>query len=107
MRGPKLLAAIAFSTGTMTLACEAQTPMAYLRTSGRMGREIDPLLWGLIVVSIVVVLIISGLILFGVFRRSRNTAIADVPLLESHATQWISTGVGISTLVLIGLVIWT
>ena len=74
-----------------------------------MADSILPLLWGLLVVSVAVVVIISALVLVGVLRRRERAAVAvdQIPLSETHATGWISIGVGVSTLVLIGLVVWT
>jgi cytochrome c oxidase subunit II len=91
----------AFATGGM--------PASYLRSSGTMGDSILPLLWGLLIVSVAVVVIISALVLVGVLRRRERAAVTveQIPLSETHATGWISIGVGVSTLVLIGLVVWT
>lgn len=85
----------------------AQTPMQYLTSNGLTGRTTVPLLWGLLVVAIAVVIIISVLVLIGALRRRDTREIELVPLTETHASSWISIGVGISTVVILGLVVWT
>ena len=85
----------------------AAPPMSYLSSAGRMGDAIAPLTWGLLGVAIAVVVIISALVIVGILRRGRGGAVSDTPIGETRATSWIGIGVGLSTLVLIGLVVWT
>ena len=88
--------------------CQAATaPMDYLHADGRMGKTILPLTQGLLIVSAAVVVIISALILIAILRRGRTGVVAGTPLTEGDARGWISIGVGLSTIVLVGLVVWT
>jgi cytochrome c oxidase subunit 2 len=86
-------------------------PMSYLRT---FGPAVDPatrLGWGLGIVSIAVVLIISALLLGGLFRpRSPADIRQSDPLhvgREGKGMRWIYIGVSLSTVVLMVLAIWT
>ena len=48
-----------------------------------------------------------GLVLVAILRRGRGGAVADTPIEEIGGRGWISIGVGLSTAVLVGLVVWT
>ena len=85
----------------------AVAPMDYLHADGLMGARILPLTQGLLIISAVVVVIIAALVLIAIFRRARGGIVAETPLLEGEASGWISIGVGLSTVVLVGLVVWT
>jgi cytochrome c oxidase subunit II len=88
--------------------CQAATaPMDYLHADGQMGKAILPLMQGLLIISAVVVVIISALGLIAILRRARTGVVSGTSLIEGEARGWISIGVGLSTLVLIGLVVWT
>ena len=88
--------------------CQAAVaPMDYLHADGLMGARILPLTQGLLIVSAAVVVIIAALVLIAILRRARNGAVAATPIVEGEARGWISIGVGLSTVVLVGLVIWT
>jgi len=45
--------------------------------------------------------------LVAILRRGRGGAVADPPIEEIGGRGWISIGVGLSTAVLVGLVVWT
>jgi cytochrome c oxidase subunit 2 len=81
--------------------------MDYLHADGLMAKRILPLTQGLLIVSAIVVIIVTALVLIAVLRRGRSGAAPDTPLLESPGRGWISIGVGLSTVVLVGLVVWT
>lgn len=85
----------------------AVSPMDYLHADGLMAKIILPLTQGLLIVSAVVVVIVMGLVLIAVLRRGRGGAVPDTPLVDSPGRGWISIGVGLSTIVLAGLVVWT
>ena len=82
--------------------------MDYLHADGLMGARILPLTQGLLIISAVVVVIIAR---SGPDRHfSARAEAAPLPELRSwKATRagWISIGVGLSTVVLVGLVVWT
>jgi cytochrome c oxidase subunit 2 len=86
-------------------------PMSYLHTFGPAADPATRLGWGLGIVSVAVVLIISALLLGGVFRRrSAADAKQSDPLhvgREGKGMRWIYIGVSLSTIVLMVLAIWT
>ena len=89
-------------------SCQAAVaPMDYLHADGRMGKTILPLMQGLLIVSAVVVVLIAALVMIAILRRGRTGVVAGTPLTEGDAKGWISIGVGLSTIVLVGLVVWT
>ena len=98
----------AAASAAFTAPCRAAVaPMDTLHADGLMARRILPLTQGLLIVSAVVVIIIAALVLIAIFRRAHGGSVAATPLTEGEAGGWISIGVGLSTIVLIGLVVWT
>lgn len=89
------------------LAPTTETPMAYLFGDGHMARDIAPLLQALLVVGLVVSILVSLLVLVGVLLRRARTPLPETPIGGASGEAWISIGVGVSTLVLIGLVVWS
>ena len=87
-------------------ACE-RTPLNYLTASGPASRSILQLTWGLTAVSSAVVVIITGLLLWAIFRpRADGGSVASVS--RTHAGMpWIYIGVGISTVVLFICSAWS
>ena len=85
----------------------AAASMDYLHADGLQSARILPLTWGLLIISAAVVVIIAALVLIAIVRRARGGPVAGTALVEGDATSWISIGVGVSTVVLVGLVIWT
>lgn len=98
--------ALALSNGAW-----AATPMSYLRTFGPAGYPVTRLGWGLGTISVSVVVIITLLLLGGLFRRRDRRAMSDPHALavrrDAGGMAWIYIGVGLSSLVLIGAMIWT
>jgi cytochrome c oxidase subunit 2 len=90
----------------------AEVPMTYLRTDGAHEHPVIALTWGLMLVSIAVIVIISGLVLLGsIAARSR---VATLPGSEPipverprRGLSFIAVGVGLSTVVLFVLMAWT
>jgi len=88
----------------------AATPMSYLHTYGPAGDPITQLGWGLGIVSIVVMVVIAGLLLGGMFHRRPARAPDDSQLAvhrEGGGMAWLYVGVGISAVVLIFCMGWT
>ncbi|MDQ6779878.1 MAG: cytochrome c oxidase subunit II [Candidatus Eremiobacteraeota bacterium] len=83
--------------------------MSYLRTFGPAGDPATRLGWGLGLVSILVVLVISGLLLAAVLRR--RSLVEDPQALavprDDGGMAWLYVGVGVSTVVLVGCAVWT
>ncbi|MEF2073618.1 cytochrome c oxidase subunit II [Consotaella aegiceratis] len=86
-------------------------PMAYLESFGPKGQATTPLLWGLIVLSVIVVLVISGLVLFGIWRRrSFDDRLVGHTLPVSRPSGslgWIYFGLALTTVILAGFAVWT
>lgn len=103
-----LLAGLAL---TLSAGAWAATPMSYLRTFGPAGYPVTRLGWGLGIISISVVVIVGLLLLGGIFRRRGPRTLSDPNALavrrDAGGMAWIYIGVGISSLVLIGAMIWT
>ncbi|HEY1615537.1 MAG TPA: cytochrome c oxidase subunit II [Rhizomicrobium sp.] len=86
------------------------TPLDYLHAAGRKAAPVVALTWGVITISIVVIVIISVLLAGAIWRRPGSAAIPGSRLaLEPpvEALNWLWLGVGISTLVLLFSVVWT
>jgi cytochrome c oxidase subunit II len=110
---PVLAAAAAslFTAAAMPQAARSDTPLSYLGASGARAYPINSLLWGLIIVSVVVVIMAIVLVIMGTFRGRALPGDAlpgRVPVeLPAHGISWIIVGTGTSTLVLFGAAVWT
>jgi len=85
-------------------------PLNYLVSFGDRAASIATLTWGVLLISIAVTVIISVLVAIAVWRRKPLVAAPGdrLPVAGSGGgTQWMWTGVGISTLVLLFSVAWT
>ena len=83
-------------------------PMDLLASAGPASSDISALLWGLTILSVVVVLVVAGLVVGGVVLRGRR--LADVlPAVERRpgGVAWIYFGVALTTVALIGFAGWT
>jgi cytochrome c oxidase subunit 2 len=100
------LCAAVFALFLFAAPAAADAPMNYLATQGTMALRIEPLLWGLLGLSIAVIIIISCLVLVGALRRGRAGALATIPLSDGPQTRWIAIGVVVTTVILLGLVTW-
>lgn len=88
---------------------DGPTPLGYLRGFGSKTYSVTALTWGLLVISIIVVVIIAALVIIGVTRGgSRGRQLQNVPIRPGPSgVRWIAIGVGISTVVLFGSIVWT
>ncbi len=101
--------------GLIAVACAAAAPasaapLGYLRGYGPKAGPVVALTWGLFIISIVVVVAISLLVLVGAwFRRAKvGGEIARVPVTRGgNGLPWLTWGVGLSSLVLLGALVWT
>jgi cytochrome c oxidase subunit 2 len=107
MRGARLMILSAALSATLSPCRAAVYPMDYLHADGLMAKRALPLTQALLIVSAIVVVAITALVLIAVLRRGRSGSVADIPIQEIGGRGWISIGVGLSTAVLVGLVIWT
>jgi len=107
-RATLIAAAAMFAPG----AARANAPMNYLRSFGPRADEIAALTWALLIVSILVVVIVSVLVLVGVLRRralqpDNQVRLEPIGHGSSTGVLWIYIGVGLSTLALLGMMVWT
>lgn len=84
-----------------------ETAMAYHHTFGPAVDRITSLGWGLAIVAVLVVAIISVLLLVGIFRKRAAQAQGLAVRSDSGGVSWIYVGTGISTVVLVGCMVWT
>jgi cytochrome c oxidase subunit 2 len=90
--------------GTML---NGETPMAYHHTFGPAVDRITSLGWGLAIVSLAVVTIVSILLLGGIFRKRAAQPEGLAVRSDSGGVSWIYVGTGVSTVVLVGCMLWT
>lgn len=89
---------------------DAPTPLTFMRGYGSKAYPVTALTWGLLAISILVVIIITGLVVVGAWRRRVEIGgrVADVPVSRgASGVGPVAIAVGISSLVLLGSVIWT
>ena len=105
-RSGALIASAACSTSV-----HAEYPMSYLRTYGPAADAATRLNWGLIGISLGVVLIVGILVLWATLRRRpplMSDADGRMPVGAARGgLRWIYVGVGVSTLVLLASTVWT
>ena len=87
----------------------ARAPMTYMRTFGPAADPVTSLGWGLTIISALVILIIAGLLLKATLRaRATTVSLSTIPITRpGGGSRWIYLGTGISTIILLGLVVWT
>ncbi|HEY5210044.1 MAG TPA: cytochrome c oxidase subunit II [Stellaceae bacterium] len=87
----------------------ATTPLSFLQGFGIKAYPVTALTWGLLIISIVVCVIITLLVLIGIWRRRATGAwAADVtPVRGASGMSWIVIGVGISSIALAVTLVWT
>jgi len=103
--------ALAVTAGSVAVATAAHagTPMTFLKSFGKQGDAILPLTWGMMIISIAVVVVITALLIFGLRRAHRYSSMA----VEERELQpaggglsWLYIGVGVSTVVLVCTAAW-
>lgn len=93
------------------LPARADAPLSYLVSHGIRAHSIAVLAWFMIIVAGAVIVIISGLLLGGIWRR-RSGPVAELPgeavvTRAGGGASWIYIGVGISIGVLFATMVWT
>lgn len=93
------------------IASFAAAPLAYLRGYGEKADAVVGLTWGVLLISIAVIVIITLLVAGAIWRRPGQASPAPgtkLPLEPpKEALAWLWIGVGISSLVLLASVVWT
>jgi cytochrome c oxidase subunit 2 len=77
-------------------------PLSYLHASGSRAELTLPLTWGLLAISIAVVIVVSVLLIAALVRRR-----APAGGVAPNAAAWVYAGVGISAFVLTIALVWT
>lgn len=91
-------------------AARADVPLQYLSTHGPRADPVTALTWGLMIISIVVVALLTGLVVVGVVVRRAKAASTPkaVPLLRGGGGMgWLAWGAGLTLLTLAASVVWT
>ena len=87
------------------------TSLSYLRGFGAKAYPVTALTWGLIIISVIVIVVCTALVVIGAWRRRARgvgDAVERVPVERGpNGVSWISIGVGISFVVLVGSLVWT
>ncbi|MDB5396890.1 MAG: coxB [Rhodospirillales bacterium] len=85
--------------------------MSYLSGAGVKADPVVALTWGVLVISIAVVIIVSILLLAGIQRGRSRVAAVDIELQQverrGNALALVYWGTAISTVVLFGALVWT
>jgi len=94
---------------SFSVAACSRAPMTFMRTFGPAADPVTSLGWGLTIICCLVILIVGGLLLIATLRaRATDAALSSVPIAHpGGGLRWIIVGTGISTVVLLGLVVWT
>jgi cytochrome c oxidase subunit 2 len=108
---PQLVTSILLTITVLPAAALGETPLDYLNTHGIRAQSIARLAWFTTAVSILVIVIVTALLLGGIWRR-RELASPVLPgeaVVERPAggVAWIYWGVGVTTVVLFVTMIWT
>jgi cytochrome c oxidase subunit II len=100
---------VLFAAVTRIPPAHADAPLGYMGGSGVKAYPVTSLTWGLLIISVLVCIIIAALVVVGIWlkRSGMDPAIA-VPLVPSRGGgAWIGIGVGVSSVVLLGALVWT
>jgi len=100
----RLAALLTFASFASAQASSA--PLQYLTGAGARAQPVVWLTWGTLLISVIVICIIGGLLLFGVLRRQAATDPAAL-LPEKGGLSWLWIGVGLTALALLFSVVWT
>jgi cytochrome c oxidase subunit II len=110
-RAPRRIGAPAVALAALPAAAHAAAPMSYMVADGMRQDAILPLLWGLLIISLLVVAIVSALLLAGMFRKREMPSTTDPRLVPierpDKGLSWVYVGTAVSAVVLLGSLIWT
>lgn len=103
--------AVCAAAGLFVAPAYAATPLNYLVGYGNKTYPVVHLTWGLLIISIAVVVIITVLVVFGTLLRRAprgELAIESVPIEHREGgLQWMALGIGITSVILFAFLIWT
>jgi len=83
----------------------AATPLSYLESYGSRADPVRSLTWAMLIISTVVVVIVTGLVLWGVLRGGPAEAAGITR--EGNGLRLITAGLVVTVVVLLGSVVWT
>ncbi len=105
------IAVAMFSLLCATPVSASTTPLNYLTSFGTKADATRPLTWGVMLISVAVIVMISLLLAGAIWRRPGLAAVAPGEKLaigpEAGGLNWLWIGVGLSSLVLLLSVVWT
>lgn len=89
---------------------DADGPMGYMQTHGKSADPVTSLNWGLLAISVLVLVIISALLLAGMLKK-RGAAPLDangMPPVQRDVggASWITVGTALTAVTLFGVTIW-
>ena len=85
-------------------------PLGYLSGSGAQTASVVPLMWVMLIVSIVVSLVVIGLVVWAVITKRAPVgprSLRSIALEHRDGVKWIWTGLAISIVPLLATVFWT
>ena len=89
----------------------AATPLDYLHGNGDKAYPVVSLTWGVLIISVAVIVIISLLLAGAIWRRPGLSAVGPGEKIEleqpASGLSWIWIGTGLSTFVMLVTIIWT
>jgi cytochrome c oxidase subunit 2 len=89
----------------------ARAPLTYLRTHGPRANPVTALGWGMLAISLLVILIVAALVLLGIWRNRRLARIGSDarPIVERPVggLSMIWIGTALSFVVLLGSAVWS
>lgn len=110
-RGTPVRAVLATILSAAFMWTEAEAaPLQYLTGAGDKAAPVVSLTWGLLVISVLVIVIVGLLLAAAIWRRPGQAWTPGGKTSLTHhegGRDWIWVGVGISTLVLLISVVWT
>jgi len=94
-----------------SLPADARAPLNYLTSHGLKADQVLPLTWGLMAVSIIIVIVITVLLIWSVWWRPGIAAPAPGTKIAIERPQggvnWVWIGVGVSSAILLASIVWT
>jgi cytochrome c oxidase subunit II len=88
----------------------AAAPLGYLRGYGPKADPVVQLTWGLLTISITVIVIITGLVVAGTWMRRSHVGdrIENEPVVRGgNGLRWVTIGLGLSSVALVISLVWT
>src|SRR3954471_10651194 len=95
------------TSATLSAHASPAHPLSYMSAFGNKATTTLPLTWGLLAISIAVIVIVA-ILLVTALRRRRLASDESIDVRPAErATGWVYAGVGISAFVLTVALVWT